>query len=519
MMLAGGVTLVGAATGGKLTGVFGSRSASPIRTRDDPAIRDGLRRGLQGALSHFFDRGAVPNHIRPTSGGGPRNGRVDPGVRHPSFWQMACLENVLFHEARLDLCGLGRTMPSYLDANYRHQIARPDLTPMMLAGNDTSGATIYTFDDACLQAMFFMHAHQSLSDAAAGTAALGNMVDTICNACTNFLDPDGTSNPPVAYAAAAPNMANLDYGLGTAAARGPTAAIRYVGRPFRAGRYGSTYTIAAHPNYRQIGKTGASVEAVMALCALYAHRHLELDFMRAYATSIFDLIHDRYLTPDPAGPTRERANVPSDPRLRKAQYLVEADLRLDHAEPNPQDRDAAFLQPLHGFFGKPILAVDSTYLLAATAYCVLGAQLYALTHDDSYRIKAVRTANALVSTQAYGRMVNGKLLLANTRDPHSDGLMMVPFAMEVLPLAGISGELRQAFVDTGRFIARTCVAADGYTSGDWTGPETSVFGTTNWQSLYDANTSGQAGRQQIMVTGNTLAMLQASALIARTTES
>lgn len=500
VLTAGGLTLAAAAVGARRV-LYAVPERVPTSSAP-PAIESGFQAALAAASAHFWDPAA--QRTRPTSGGGANFGLIDYAGGPGALWQRHAFTNVLFNQWRYlgDTDARERVRRDWAEAV--SQDTKPAWTPAVLAGRDSHGLTTYTFDDCCWQATYLMQAHQAdPSDA----RPLGFMVDTIVNSTRRYLDPDAASNPPVTFVERSPNYANLDYGLGSstdAAGR-----QRFAGPAFAANSYGSLYTLKSNSNYAQYGKISSAFESMMALCALYGHQALGHAWLRDYAVHAQRFVRERLLTPDPDAVPDDPEHTPTRPAMRKARYLVECELFLERSGNDSPDPNAAFLKPKLRWFGKPVRNLDSTYLGGAFAFCVLSARLYRLTGQDIYRQDALNTAGALASPQGYGRTVDGSVRIGNTRDPHIEGLWAVRFAAEVLTLPGAPVATGQALIDTAAYMVAHGGTPDGYLTADWAGPEENPNShSTRWDQDW-------AHPKQIMVTSESLSMMQAGVLQAR----
>lgn len=473
LLATGGAGAIAAAVG--LGGGF--LAGAPARDH-----RTARAQTVLGTLAgHFYD--PAGRHIRPTDGGGPRNGLVDDSLATPSLWQMESFENALFN----DWTYLGGPLSrEKLIDQWQYVQSVTAFAPRVLAG-DGAGRTIFTFDDAVWQGTYLMHAHIATGD----PRALAYLALLIPATTRRFADPDTRHNPPIRYADG-----------------------------FVAPTYGCLYTEIDNPSFKTYGKVSSMFEAGLALLAVYVHERSGTPGALAYARHSYDWMRDRLRTPDPSDPPPRGAQAPATPGARKAADIYECQLNLNAAGGTGQDPGAPFLAPDQGFFGKPVRNLDSTYLGGALMMAVLGARLFRLTGDDRYRRDAVATAAAIVRPNAYGRTVAGRTLIANTRDPHSEGHWLLPFAAETLALPGAPAATRQAIIDTADHMLAHCLTPDGYVTADWAGPERDPFGaggrgTDLWAQDYAANPGSLGGPRQIMTSSESLCMIQAGAYLGR----
>ena len=93
------------------------------------------------------------------------------------------------------------------------------------------------------------------------------------------------------------------------------------------------------------------------------------------------------------------------------------------------------------------------------------ARLYRASGDDTYRQRAVRTADALRK-----RLTTAGGVFINDRDAWADGMFAGDWAREVLSLPGIGGEHRLALQRTADSICANARTPDGLFGGSWSGP-------------------------------------------------
>jgi predicted alpha-1,6-mannanase (GH76 family) len=110
-------------------------------------------------------------------------------------------------------------------------------------------------------------------------------------------------------------------------------------------------------------------------------------------------------------------------------------------------------------------ASSETFLAGNMAMGVAHAMLFRLTKKDLYRVRAVRTADALLK-----RETDGEGHLLNDRDAWTNGSFMGDWVSEVLSLKGIRTEHRALIRDTARAILTKARTPKGYLSGCWNGP-------------------------------------------------
>lgn len=139
-----------------------------------------------------------------------------------------------------------------------------------------------------------------------------------------------------------------------------------------------------------------------------------------------------------------------------------------------------------------------TCLMANMAMGCLNARLYRLTGDESYKDKAVATAEGI-----YEHETKDGILL-NDRDAWANGTFAAEWAVQVLTLPGIDekhGELLKKTADSIYANART---GDGYYGGSWAGPADGIGSV--WFTV-------GSRPQQLMTTGNSVNFLVAAALL------
>lgn len=482
LLLAGGAALAGTGAGA-LHILDAPRPAQAARL--DGPISAGLRSAYANALRHFHD--PVGRHIRPTNGGAPVaiTGLVDTSAEtpFPSAWQMECLANPIFNRWLIEKDAEAQRMLAdqwfYMRTVRRSDTGALAFPPSVLAGQGI-GVTVNTFDDAVWWCTFLMHVHAATGD----RLALACLAKSIASFCTHFLDPNTSGNPTIDYGAAA-------------------------GAPFRCGAFGSLYATPGGTGFAQFGLVSSSIEAGMALCALYVFQALGTRPYLRYAINTYGWIQAKLRTPRPADATR------------KAEALYEAELILNpHGDTGAAESSGgAFLTPRNAIFGKPIRGLDSTWQTAAFAMAVLAARLYRQTGQDMYRADANRISEGIVSLQGYGRIVGGKLLIQDTRDPWSGGHYVVPWAIESLALPGAPAAAGTALVNTAAYMLAynsrpSAGVLPGYLAGEWAGPERNFNdGTSTWLELYKRAPGNQGSPAQIMTTGEALCVLQAAAWI------
>ena len=123
----------------------------------------------------------------------------------------------------------------------------------------------------------------------------------------------------------------------------------------------------------------------------------------------------------------------------------------------------------------------------------VNARLYTLTGEETYRAKAVQTANSLA-----GSTYNKNGVFLNDRDAWTNATFVRQYVLEVLPLEGVDPVNYQLFEGTARSIQENCRTEDGYYRAEWSGG-------TRWDN-------GQTTEKQIMTNATTLGMLAAAAL-------
>lgn len=409
--------------------------------------------------------------IRPTDGSGNANGGlVNNGLGQPSFWQMATFENAMFWDWKI-------TGSPVMRRKLQDQWAfvQNVFTPAQLAG-DGFNVTINSSDDAALVAQYFAHVHEVTGDPKALTY-LGEMIPATT---LRFRDPNQNDA----------NALLNSYGSSPG------------GVAFANGKYGMLYCAASDAaGIATYGYVSESIEAMTACAAFYFYQQTGYAPYRQFAADTYAWIKARLSTPAPLNGSY------------KAQHLIETYLVLNPTgmPMNPQ--------PQNAYYGKPIRGVDSTYMLGLMAEAVLGARLYNDSTDPavraSYLADLIGFAAAIPAPNGYGRTFNNVIVLANTRDPWSDGDMAQPFACEVLTVPGVDadGSCKTAIMNTAANIVSTQIVGTQVTA-DWGPPEGYPAGApTSWQAAYAANPGSQAGYQQIQTNGSTLSMVQAGVIL------
>ena len=141
---------------------------------------------------------------------------------------------------------------------------------------------------------------------------------------------------------------------------------------------------------------------------------------------------------------------------------------------------------------------DSVVFLGGNmAMGVLHARLYRLTGDDSFRVRAVRTAEAILS-----RLGTDKGIYLNDRDAWSNGVFAGDWAREVLTLPGMDVKHAAVLQATADSIFRHARTADGFYGGSWSGPPEGS--ASRWFA-------GNSKPQQIMTSANSVNVIVAAA--------
>ena len=109
---------------------------------------------------------------------------------------------------------------------------------------------------------------------------------------------------------------------------------------------------------------------------------------------------------------------------------------------------------------------DSVVFLGGNmAMGVLHARLFRETGDDTYRLRALRTAEALL-----GRLAGGGGVFINDRDAWTNGLFAGDWAREVLTLPGVTAKHTAVLRATADSIWRRARTEEGFYGGSWSGP-------------------------------------------------
>lgn len=141
-----------------------------------------------------------------------------------------------------------------------------------------------------------------------------------------------------------------------------------------------------------------------------------------------------------------------------------------------------------------------TFLGGDMGMAVLHARLFRTTHDDKYRQRALRTADAILA-----RLTDGRGVLLDERDAWANGTFAGEWAREVLTLPGIPAELREVALATARAVYVRDRTPDGYYGGCWNGPADGPG--SKWSAL-------GSRPQQIMTSTNAVCMIVAGAAVA-----
>ena len=106
-----------------------------------------------------------------------------------------------------------------------------------------------------------------------------------------------------------------------------------------------------------------------------------------------------------------------------------------------------------------------TFLGGNMGMGVLHARLYRMTGDDKYRLRALRTADAILN-----HLNDGKGTYLDDRDAWANGTFAGEWAQEVLTLPGIKEAHRDQLRATAEAIYHKARTPDGYYGGCWNGP-------------------------------------------------
>ena len=118
-------------------------------------------------------------------------------------------------------------------------------------------------------------------------------------------------------------------------------------------------------------------------------------------------------------------------------------------------------------------------LFGNTAMAAINSILYSMTNQEIFREKAVKTANALVSSP-----YNNRGILLNDRDAWTNTAFMRYFVNWVLPLDGVNPEVARIIKNTGIKVALDCRTPEGYYRPEWSGGDRWTRGTSHtkeWQ--------------------------------------
>jgi len=146
---------------------------------------------------------------------------------------------------------------------------------------------------------------------------------------------------------------------------------------------------------------------------------------------------------------------------------------------------------------------DSVVFLGGNmAMGVLHAQLFRLTADDTYRLRAIRTAEAVLA-----HLTTEKGVLLNDRDAWTNGLFAGDWVRDVLTLPGIGAKHAAVLRATADSIRRNARTPEGFYGGSWSGPAEGP------ESVWFAKGSKP---QQIMTSANSVNLLLAAAALEQT---
>jgi len=140
-----------------------------------------------------------------------------------------------------------------------------------------------------------------------------------------------------------------------------------------------------------------------------------------------------------------------------------------------------------------------TFLAGDMAMGALHARLYRMTGDDSYRLKALRTADAILA-----RLTDGRGVLLDERDAWANGTFAGDWARLVMTLPGVKKAHMDLLRATAHAIYTRDRTPDGYYGGCWNGPADGSGSV--WSSL-------GSRPKQVMTSANAVALIIAAAAL------
>ena len=152
-------------------------------------------------------------------------------------------------------------------------------------------------------------------------------------------------------------------------------------------------------------------------------------------------------------------------------------------------------------------ACSETFLGGNMAMGVVNARLYRDTGEDKYRLKALRTADDILSIET-----DGKGHLLDDRDAWANGLFMGEWVREVLALPGISKGEVDLVRRSARAVYSRARTTKGYYGGCWNGP--AEGDGCAWIRTDGAGSNGlKSIPQQLMVSSNAVNVIVAAAAV------
>jgi hypothetical protein len=134
---------------------------------------------------------------------------------------------------------------------------------------------------------------------------------------------------------------------------------------------------------------------------------------------------------------------------------------------------------------------------------VVQARLYQLTGDRKYLKLALETVRALNDSPLY----SNQGVYLNDRDAGDDAIFAGAWVEEVLTLPGATKQDAERIFTTARSIQAKCRTKDGYWNPEWAGGDA-------WRSKWlTASAQHKRSVQMAMITGNTVCMITAAALL------
>jgi hypothetical protein len=135
----------------------------------------------------------------------------------------------------------------------------------------------------------------------------------------------------------------------------------------------------------------------------------------------------------------------------------------------------------------------------AWAMGILHSRLYQMTDNDSYRSRAIRTANGI-----FNKLATAQGVCINDRDAWTQGVFAADWVREVLVLPGIESKHWMVLWTTADSIYKNARTTNGYYGGSWSGPAEGP-GSAWWVA--------GSRPEQIMTSSSSVNMIAAAAIL------